>query len=427
MRASTTIRKIVAAVATAVLVSVALVACGDSNGEAVPGNTGTAAPTSTTAAPFEVTGSDFYTPPDPLPGKAHGDLIWAQSVDTGLPAGVKGWRILYRSESVAGKPIAVSGFVLAPSADQGKARPVVAWAHPTLGSADTCAPSKTIDVAANSTDPPTAAVRSQLLSFLDQGNLVVATDYEGLGTPGAHPFLVGESEGRSVLDSVLAAQQLPTLNAGNDVVMYGVSQGGQAALFAGQLASTWAPKLKTVGVVAAAPFSEVDLLFPLAATVPAAQGFFVLGTYGQVAANAALQPSDVLAPAITSGAPAEIEKDCLAGVQAWTQKVAADSGKPVAVANPEQLPAWKAQLASITPGNAQTGAPVLIVQGEKDTTVPAATTRVLVKRMCGMGDTVDAQYFANAGHSDSVVAGDTAIRAFVGDRLTGRPATSNCS
>jgi hypothetical protein len=37
---------------------------------------------------------------------------------------------------------------------------------------------------------------------------VVQTDYEGLGTPGTHPYLNGPSEGRRVLDMVRAARRL---------------------------------------------------------------------------------------------------------------------------------------------------------------------------------------------------------------------------
>ena len=40
--------------------------------------------------------------------------------------------------------------------------------------------------------------------WVKRGWAVVKTDYEGLGTPGVPPYLVGESEGRSGLDAVLA-------------------------------------------------------------------------------------------------------------------------------------------------------------------------------------------------------------------------------
>ena len=55
-----------------------------------------------------------------------------------------------------------------------------------------------------------------LQRWLKAGYAVVRTDYEGLGTPGVHPYLVGRSEGRSVLDAVRAARALdPRLSSGS--------------------------------------------------------------------------------------------------------------------------------------------------------------------------------------------------------------------
>src|SRR5690625_7641015 len=39
---------------------------------------------------------------------------------------------------------------------------------------------------------------------LTAGWAIVASDYTGLGTPGSHPYLIGEGEGRSVIDAVRA-------------------------------------------------------------------------------------------------------------------------------------------------------------------------------------------------------------------------------
>ena len=83
---------------------------------------------------------------------------------------------------------------------------------------------------------------------VSQGYVVVATDYEGLGTPGTHPYLVGESEARGVLDIVKAAQQIPETGASNKTFVWGQSQGGQAALFAGEIQPTYAPELDLLGV-----------------------------------------------------------------------------------------------------------------------------------------------------------------------------------
>ena len=75
----------------------------------------------------------------------------------------------------------------------------------------------------------------QALIALDY--VVAATDYPGLGTPGPHPYLVGESEGRAVIDSVRAARDLEKVGASTRYAVWGHSQGGQAALFAGEIAT----------------------------------------------------------------------------------------------------------------------------------------------------------------------------------------------
>ena len=91
--------------------------------------------------------------------------------------------------------------------------------------------------------------------------IVVATDYAGLGTKGIHPYLIGESEARSVLDSVRAARALPNSGASNRFAVLGHSQGGHAALDPGQVAARYAPDLKLVGVAAAAPATYLVELF----------------------------------------------------------------------------------------------------------------------------------------------------------------------
>ena len=73
------------------------------------------------------------------------------------------------------------------------------WAHGTVGIADACAPCA-IGTQANYDSP-------LLNRWLKAGYAVVRTDYEGLGTPGEHPYLIGVSEGRSVLDMVARRAQ----------------------------------------------------------------------------------------------------------------------------------------------------------------------------------------------------------------------------
>src|SRR3954469_17730852 len=84
-------------------------------------------------------GTKFYTPPSPLPGSKHGDLIWARNV-TGQPALAQASSnrvVLYRSTGLDGRPVAVSGTVSLPKGKAPKGGwPVVTWAHGTTGIAD---------------------------------------------------------------------------------------------------------------------------------------------------------------------------------------------------------------------------------------------------------------------------------------------------
>jgi hypothetical protein len=168
------------------------------------------------------------------------------------PMGASAYRILYRSTGLHYEPIAVSGMVIVPSgpAPQG-GRPIVAWAHPTTGVVPHCAPSLAIFHFQQI---------QGLRSILRHGFIVAATDYPGLGTAGTHPYLVGVSEARAVIDSVRAARSISGTDGGNRYAAWGHSQGGQAALFSGLIADSYAPELNLVGVAAAAPATNLVTL-----------------------------------------------------------------------------------------------------------------------------------------------------------------------
>src|SRR3984957_6187911 len=161
------------------------------------------------------------------------------------PAGAAAYRVLYRSTGLHDEPIAVSGIIVVPPgpAPEG-GRPIVAWAHPTTGIVPRCAPSLAIF---HFQQMP------GLRNMVERGYIVAATDYPGLGTVGPHPYLVGISEGRAVLDSVRVARSMPGAGGGLAFAVWGHSQGGQAALYTGILAQGYAPELELVGVAAAAP------------------------------------------------------------------------------------------------------------------------------------------------------------------------------
>src|SRR5207302_383600 len=103
-------------------------------------------------------------------------------------------------------------------------RKVLAWAHGTVGGARICAPSEQPNPAQNLVDYYSFASPCAvdvgvpaLTTFLQRGYVVAATDYQGLGGPGVHQYVVGATEARNVLDSVKAAQHIQSTHAGNDV------------------------------------------------------------------------------------------------------------------------------------------------------------------------------------------------------------------
>ncbi len=64
-----------------------------------------------------------------------------------------------------------------------------------------------------------------------------------------------------MLDSVRAARNLPDSDTSGRFAVWGHSQGGHAALFAGELAALYAPELKLVGIAASAPATYLLELF----------------------------------------------------------------------------------------------------------------------------------------------------------------------
>jgi alpha-beta hydrolase superfamily lysophospholipase len=162
-------------------------------------------------------------------------------VDT--PPGAQAWRIRYWTTSDRGKPIEVTGMVVAPREEiPATPRPVIAWAHGTSGVVQRCAPSLDTDF---------FGVTPGAFEAIQRGFVVVAPDYPGLGSPMPHDYLGGISTANAVLDAVRAARNIPGAAAGARFVVWGESQGGHAALWTGQRARSYAPDLALVGPISA--------------------------------------------------------------------------------------------------------------------------------------------------------------------------------
>lgn len=368
-------------------VVVLVVACSGGDDDADDADPGPIEP----AAPEEVAavaGDDFYTVPDPLPGGEHGDLLRYQLV-ADSPDGMTWYKVMYLSETLAGEPTAVTGVVAVPEDDPPAGGwPLVSHAHGSTGHDDPCAPSKNLDGLF-------AAENALLSSLAATGGLVVAsTDYEGLGGPGQHPFLVGESEGRSVLDIVLAARQIPGVEVGAETAIAGYSQGGHAALWANQIAADWTPSLDIAGTMAGAPASE--LLTISDGTAPAIRDQFEVSLVaGLAAAYPEADPSEILTPAGLDVLE-RLEGECppVPGV---------DPGTRLLQSRPTTTEPWAGLLGENTPGQVAAPSPVLVVHSAEDANVPIAGSAALLDRMCEAGQVVERRVLPTGDHVAAAV------------------------
>lgn len=404
------------AVVVAVATAAACTDSGSSSGEtaeaeADPPATDATDTTDQVAATEPFTGGDFYAVPDPLPEGEHGTLIRYEPLESA--GGGSLYRVMYLSEDVAGEPIAVTGVVGVPDGPApAGGRQVVTLAHGTTGVADECAPSKDAN----------GRGLALLRPFMDAGYLVAHTDYEGLGTPGRHPYLVGESEGRGVLDAATAARSLPEADAGAQLAIFGYSQGGHGALWAGQLAEEWAPEYELVGTVAGAPATELPLIFGTAGRLRIA-GFLYMIIAGFNDAYPDAPLSDVLTPAGEAELGA-VDQGCTGDV---LRHFAALDATQLLVPDGAATGPWARLADENNPGNVKTDAPILILHSAADETVPAALSAALFERMCGLGQVAERRVYENGqGHVQAAPGAVVDGLAWIQQRFAGEEAVSTC-
>jgi pimeloyl-ACP methyl ester carboxylesterase len=346
------------------------------------------------AVPPAPEGDAFYTPPATLPAGQHGKVVWARAT------GPRSHLVLYRSVGVNGSPVAVSGIVELP---RGRAPrggwPVISWAHGTTGTADACAPSKDAAAGIN------LYVRAMFDRWLRAGYAVVRTDYEGLGTPGAHPYLIGTSEGRSTLDIVRAAREL-SRRVGKRLVIAGHSQGGHAALWAAALAPRYTRELDLRGTVAFAPASNLSELAPAMRTLPFPGLTTLIASIVRGLDTA--HPELGLPESLFNARGLELYPHTL-------DRCLGDLAKPDSYGSttPKDIFREDADLARTIellddndPENLRIRTPVFVAQGQADTVVQPSTAERLVRRLGERGSKPTFRRYARVDHVGIVAAAE---------------------
>ena len=325
---------------------------------------------------------------------------------------IVGWLVTYRSRSVSGEPIQVTGTIVAPNSIATEPRPVLSVAHGTTGMADMCAPSLAYtgeDVELNALVQP----------LLDDGWVVAASDFEGMGGPGLHPYVVGASEAQGVFDIVRAAQTSPTLGAEGPLIVWGHSQGGHAAMHASQLWQDIAPELDLVGVAAGAPPSQFPFLKDFLMN-GAFQGYLIMvaaafaEVYDELSLETIVEPEYL--PLVE-----ELELGC--------------TGHIFEIFNPipyEDLtsvddifgdPAWNARLVENDSNQLPNQTPLIILHGDQDEQIPAGSSGLLLDQICALEghEHIERILYEGHGHGSAVQAYWSDFMSWIDDRIVGDP------
>ena len=310
---------------------------------------------------------------------------------------------------------------------------VVVWTHGTVGVGDACAPSN---------NPINKNVQVALDALLEEGYVVLAPDYEGLGTPGIHPYLNLESEALSVIYGISAlVASTPDQFEGSWMVA-GQSQGGQAALGTAEYANL-DPQFK--GTVAGAPASGLQEIIRDVApkqlmalnAFEADQGialedrnavhsFATILAYGAltgVGLKASYPDFDYLSLFYPSAREFAKSAEGTNGEDGLCLHAVRDLFKADLVTfmteNPEAKmlsypgidqeafqshPRLLEFFAENQPGTKRLDKPVLIIQGTEDTNVPAVVTQELVQNLKTLGsDNVELILVEGASHTQAII------------------------
>ncbi|GLR86846.1 lipase family protein [Bradyrhizobium iriomotense] len=328
-------------------------------------------------------------------------------------------RILYTSTDLRWHAgiVPVSGTLYLPKGEvPAGGWPLVAWAHGTLGVSDACAPSWTGHKPRDAT---------YIQRWLENGFAVVATDYQGLGGPGPHPYLIWEAEGRSVLDAVRAALSAYRDRLASKVFVTGQSQGSGAAMGATTIATAYAPDVPLLGTVATglvSTFPDGPYKPPQTTAIgsPIYTSLMLLGgSLPDGAPTADDLVSDKGKPVLTAA-----RESCSPDMR----EIASRDGITSDNVYVEPMTQVLARLTPITDMKAmRLKVPVLLGTGLADSTLVPTRQYAEVAALCSAGNDVVWKTYPGATHNGGLNAAFPDALAFFRGMLAGQKPQSNCA
>lgn len=363
----------------------------------------------------------FYDAKINLHDAQPGEIIRIEEVAP-KSADARVWRMIYVSTTSDDSPVAVSALLAVPAAPApAEGYPLGSVGHGSVGVGQECAPS--IDPWGSALGSP-SSYDLFVEPLVSAGYAVVMTDYQGLGVEGSSSYLIGELEGRNILDAARAAFAFPDLDLQPDLMIWGQSQGGHAALFAGQLAPTYAPELDVVGVVAEAPATDLATMYAELIEADARGGIISLPLM-TIGAWVEEYPEIVLDAVLTEQGQEVLERvvkpSCLTGAFFLTQIL-----RPSALIQPGALELLDVFIEANTPAPGPYAMPVMVVQGEADETVPMEFTQQFVEQMCDVDTNVTYQTYPDIGHIEVIDAALPDVLGWMQDVRAGVTPISTC-
>lgn len=380
--------------------------------------------------------------------------------DPGIYTDVHKFRITYWTERDATVPmigsagaggaslvpsgVITSATLYVPAIRVAKPAPLVVFAHPTVGSADVCAPSK---------DDPMGFHqdwRSKAYGLVGHGWTVVMPDMPGLGTSGQPAWDDSEDEAHALLDATRAVRKIatPSLVTSKNAFV-GHSEGGHGVLAVQSYASTYGADGTVDALVAFAPVSFSQgawgaELAPVAAAMklylPSVLGFATQYIYGHLAKyEGDAHRTDAFQPAVAAQLDTIMQTHCegdvgdalyavgsnMKATDLYTSAYTGEVGSCGAFGMCAGATAswWHDRWAADRP-LADKSLPIVIWQGALDLSVSPDRQQCGVDRLAAQGAPVTTCGDVNADHSSiaaSIFAGSWSEQYLYAQLLGGTP------
>jgi pimeloyl-ACP methyl ester carboxylesterase len=293
----------------------------------------------------------------------------------------------------------------------------MAWAHGTVGTADRCAPSF-----AGRSDRDV----QYLNAWLSAGFAVVATDYQGLGTPGGHPYLAAKPEAYGVLDSVRAVRGRDQI--GDAVLIVGQSQGAGAAFASAALAPFYAPDVKLRGTVTTGlPYFSRQTVAVLArGRNPDAVTRTLIYTLLLLQLAEQTQPGFNPSEYLTERGRAVYDMARTACFGEMENAIMAGQLSSKAALAKDPQPVLDALFPLLAYPSLHLSQPLFVGTGEGDRDVPPAMQAALVRDACAAGARIVWRRYPGLDHGATVNASLADSLRFARSVLGGQQVVSNC-